>query len=124
MTKRWVILIVDDEPIITRALSRAFSKDPFDVLIAHDGRKGLQTILQKNPDLILLDIMMPGFTGLEVLEKMRKSNVHIPVILMTAYGDANTEKKAKELGVAAYLTKPFNNIDDITSLIKSKIPCY
>lgn len=121
MTKR-SILIVDDEPIITRVFSKAFSKDPFNILIEHDGKKGFQTIVQKHPDLILLDVMMPGLTGLEVLEKMKEAEIQIPVILMTAYGDTQTEKRAKELGISAYLTKPFDSIDDVIALIKSKLP--
>lgn len=115
------ILVIDDEPIIIKALSRAFEKENFQVLTAQDGQKGLQSIIHHHPDLILLDIMMPNLTGLEVLEKVKKRGITIPIILMTAYGDANTEKRAKELNVAAYITKPFNNIDDIISLVKQTL---
>jgi len=115
------ILIVDDESIITHALSRALEKDPFKIMTAVDGKKGLQIILHHRPDLILLDNLMPRLTGIEVLKKMKEAGLNIPVILMTAYGDAATEKKAQTLGVSAYLTKPFQNIEDVLTLIRSKI---
>ncbi|MBI3018307.1 MAG: response regulator [Deltaproteobacteria bacterium] len=112
------ILIIDDEQIITRALSRAFLKEGFQVITASDGQDGLQKITEQNPALILLDILMPKLSGLELLEQIRQSRIMTPVILMTAYGDAKTAAKAKELGVSAYLTKPFNNIDDVISAVK------
>lgn len=113
------ILIIDDESIITRALSRALKSEAYDIQIAENGRKGLELIRKIVPDLILLDMMMPEMTGLDVLEKMREERINIPVIFMTAYGDFSTEKRAKELGVSAYLTKPFENIDDLLGVIKS-----
>jgi len=112
------ILIIDDEQIITRALSRAFLKEGFQVITACDGQEGLQKIKEQNPALILLDIIMPKLSGLELLELIRQSQIMTPVILMTAYGDAQTEARAKELGVSAYLTKPFSNIDDVLSTAK------
>ena len=112
------ILIIDDEQIITRALSRAFQKEGFQVIIACDGQEGLQKIKEQNPSLILLDIIMPKLSGLELLEHLRQSQITTPVILMTAYGDAKTAARAKELGISAYLTKPFSNIDDILSIVK------
>jgi DNA-binding response OmpR family regulator len=115
------ILIVDDERIIAKALTRAFEKEGFEVDTAADGQVGLDKILKTNPDLVILDILMPKMSGLEVLEKVRKKNIQTPVILMTAYGDANTQAKAKELKVAAYVTKPFENIEDIISLVKTHI---
>lgn len=117
------ILIIDDESIITRALSRALKSEApktlYDIQIAENGKKGLELIRKIVPDLILLDMMMPEMTGLDVLEKMREERIEIPVIFMTAYGDFSTEKRAKELGVSAYLTKPFENIDDLLGVIKS-----
>ena len=119
--KKNSILIIDDEQIITRALSRAFQKENFLISTANDGEEGLQKILSENPALIILDVLMPKLTGLEVLEKIRKSNITTPVILMTAYGDQKTESKAKQLGVFAYLTKPFEDINDIVSLAKQSM---
>lgn len=115
------ILIVDDELIITRALARALKNEAYDIQIAENGKKGLDLIRKTAPDLILLDMMMPEMTGLDVLEKMREEQIDIPVIFMTAYGDHSTEKRARDLGVSCYLTKPFENIDDLLILIKEKI---
>ncbi len=116
------ILIIDDEQIITRALSRAFQKEGFQVITASDGQEGLQKIKEQNPSLIFLDIIMPKLSGLELLEHIRQSQILTPVILMTAYGDAKTAARAKELGVFAYLTKPFSNIDDVISTAKKCLP--
>lgn len=113
------ILIVDDELIITRALARALKNEAYDIQIAENGKKGLELIRKTAPDLILLDMMMPEMTGLDVLEKMREEQIDIPVIFMTAYGDFATEKRARELGISVYLTKPFENIDDLLGIIKS-----
>ncbi len=115
------ILIIDDERIITRALTRAFEREGFGVEVAQDGEEGLNKINESKASLILLDILMPKLTGLQVLEKMRKSNIQTPVILMTAYGDSQTEKTAKLYGISAYLKKPFNNIDDVVSLVKTTL---
>ncbi len=115
------ILIIDDEQIIIRALSRAFQKEGFQVFTASDGQEGLQKIQSQNPSLILLDIIMPKLSGLELLEQIRHAHITTPVILMTAYSDAKTAAKAKELGVSAYLTKPFNNIDDVIALAKKTL---
>lgn len=112
------ILIIDDETIIVRALTRALEKEGFHILSAHDGEEGLAKILKDLPSLILLDILMPKLNGLEVLEKIRKENIQTPVILMTAYGDTQTETASKKLGISSYLTKPFENIEDVISLIK------
>ncbi|HBQ21701.1 MAG: hypothetical protein A2Z91_03010 [Deltaproteobacteria bacterium GWA2_38_16] len=111
------ILIIDDEHIITRALSRAFQREGFQVSTASDGEAGLKKILSEKPELILLDIIMPKMSGLEVLEHIRTQQITTPVVLMTAYGDTKTETTAKELGISAYLTKPFNNIEDIIALV-------
>lgn len=115
------LLIIDDESIITRALSRALKNEPYEIQIAEDGKKGLELIRKTKPDLIILDMMMPEMTGLQVLEKMKEEKIETPVIFMTAYGDYSTEKQAKDLGVSAYLTKPFENIEDLLALIKDKL---
>lgn len=68
--------------------------------------------------MVLLDILMPHLSGLDVLEKIRKSNNTVPVILMTAYGDTHMEQTAKRLNVTAYLKKPFNQIETVIDLVK------
>ena len=111
------ILIIDDERMITRALSRALAHDRLEIETASDGQEGLEKFKSFQPDLILLDLLMPKVSGMEVLEKIRSQGSKTPIILMTAYGDAQTQEKAKELGISAYLTKPFNNIEDIITLV-------
>lgn len=115
------ILIIDDETIIIRALTRALEKEGFSVLFSQDGEAGFEKITKENPSLILLDFLMPKLNGLEVLEKMQKTHIQIPVIFMTAYGDRETQKLSKKFGVSAYLTKPFGNIYDVIFLVKEKI---
>lgn len=119
MTKS--ILIIDDETIIVKALTRAFQKEGFSILSAQDGQEGLEKIFTHKPSLILLDVLMPKLNGLEVLETIRKRKIKTPVILMTAYGDSETEFASKNLGISAYLTKPFDHIENIIRLVKSTL---
>ena len=119
------ILVIDDEPIIRRALKRALeqfiTEMSIEVSMETDGNRGLRSILEIHPHVILLDFMMPGLNGIEILEKMKEQNIHIPVIFMTAYGDRETEIKLKNLPDVTFLTKPFEDIQKLISLVKSKL---
>lgn len=103
------ILIIDDEDLIRRSLSRILTKQGFQVVEAQDGKQGLSVWLDQSPDVVLLDYMMPFLTGLEVLaqvpEKKRGS-----VIVISAYvGDREKEAFIK-LGVKHFYKKPFEDI--------------
>ncbi len=122
MDKKHKILIIDDEKDPIDLLTQWFPGDKFDVLSAPDGNNGLQTVEKEHPDIILLDIMMPGMDGFEVAEKLKKSRSYksIPIIMLTAKHDSQSKVKGFEIGVDDYVTKPFD-FDEVDARIKAMI---
>jgi two-component system alkaline phosphatase synthesis response regulator PhoP len=104
------ILIVDDEQDILDLIEYNLQKEGFDVLKAEDGLEGIEMARKHNPNLVLLDIMMPKMDGLEVVERMRNDQElkHIPIIFLTARGDENTEVQGLDKGGDDYITKPIS----------------
>jgi len=101
------ILVVDDEPSVTDLLAYNLRKAHYDVLLAADGRQALQLAREANPDLILLDLMLPGIDGLDVCRELRKSTA-VPIIMITALGEETDRVIGLELGADDYVTKPFS----------------
>ena len=102
------ILVVDDEASIVTMLAYNLKKEGYDVVTAEDGEVALEKIESENPDLLLLDIMMPKMDGYEVCRKIReKSNV--PIIMLTARADEVDKVVGLEMGADDYVTKPFGN---------------
>lgn len=108
-TKRARILIADDSEINIMIL-REFLGDDYDVVTATDGEQALQRIGEEPPDLVLLDILMPGLDGYQVCGKLKgdERTAEIPVIFITALDDAAAESRGLELGAIDFITKPFN----------------
>jgi DNA-binding response OmpR family regulator len=104
------ILVVDDEPHIRRVLSTILGGQGFDVLMASDGEEGLETLAANEVDLVILDLMMPGANGLEILAKIRTSpsQSDTPVIILTAKGQDTDREAAFAGGANDFLTKPFS----------------
>lgn len=100
------LLIVDDNKEIVTVLSDALSIRGYNILSAFDGTEGLQTALDKSPDLLLLDWNLPGLSGIQVLQALRKQGNQAPVILMTIYGSESVAVQAFKLGIRDYLRKP------------------
>jgi two-component system alkaline phosphatase synthesis response regulator PhoP len=101
------ILIVDDEPEMVRGLGDNLRFEGYQTLSATDGRRGLELALTEAPDLILLDIMMPGMSGWDVCRELRKKGLDVPVIMLTARGEEADRVLGLELGADDYVTKPF-----------------
>jgi DNA-binding NtrC family response regulator len=101
------ILIVDDEKNIRMTLRQCFSSDSYQLSEAVDGDEALKKLINNEFDLVLLDIRMPGLTGLEVLEKMREKSINTDVIIMTAYGSVEKAVEAMKLGAIDFIGKPF-----------------
>jgi DNA-binding response OmpR family regulator len=108
------ILLVDDERAILNLLSIKLRVTGYDVVTAVNGEKALQLIKSENPDLMLLDVIMPGISGLEVLEKTR-SHSKMPIIVLSARPD--NSQKALALGANFFISKPFD-IDDLVDKIE------
>ena len=113
------VLIVDDEVIVAKALMRAFQGRGHEVSIVHSGEAGLEQWLKEQPDVIFLDVVMPGLTGPQVIEEFRRQNNvkghrHF-VILMTAHSDVKHKASAQQIGADDFLQKPF---EDVFALVK------
>ena len=115
MTHR--ILIVDDEPSVTDLLAYNLRKAHYDVSIAADGRAALRLAGEFQPDLILLDLMIPEVDGLDVCRELRKSS-NVPVIMITARGEEIDSVIGLELGADDYVTKPFS-VRELMARIKA-----
>ena len=101
------VLIVDDEKMVRNALSDLLRKKGFDVASAESGPQALETFPAFNPDVVLLDILMPGMNGIEVLKQIKPMNPDVCVIILTAVKDLTIARDAMQQGANDYLTKPF-----------------
>jgi DNA-binding response OmpR family regulator len=101
------ILIVDDETSVTDLIGYNLEKAHYEVLVAHDGEEALKAARTHNPDLILLDLMLPKIDGLDVCRELRKTS-QVPIIMVTARGEEADRVIGLELGADDYLCKPFS----------------
>ena len=113
MSKPYSVLIADDEPNIVVSLEFLMKREGHQVSIARDGNEALQRIRAERPDLVLLDVMMPGKSGLDVLQAVRGDDDlrRTKVLLLTAKGRETDVAKGLALGANAYMTKPFSTRD-------------
>lgn len=102
------ILIIDDEPYLLEKLTSVLTSEHYTVETSDDGRKGLEKVWNDTYDLILLDIMLPSMSGLEVLSEIRNAGVRTPVLMLTAKGDIQDKVTGLNLGADDYLAKPFS----------------
>ena len=100
------ILIVEDEKKIARFLELELKHEGYDVLTAFDGRSGLDTALEKDPDLLILDLMLPELSGIEVCRRLRHTS-DMPIIMLTAKDDVSDKVMGLDMGADDYVTKPF-----------------
>jgi CheY-like chemotaxis protein len=112
------ILVVDDEPLVRRSLKRVLASAGYEVVEASDGREGLMQWRKIKPDLVFLDILMPGLTGPQVLTEIEAEIRDLSkVIFISAYtGEYNLES-AKSLGADLFLAKPFDDVFQIVELV-------
>ena len=101
------ILVIDDEPQIVEICHDYLKAAGYDVLTAYDGAKGLSLARREKPDLVVLDLMLPGMDGLDVCRELRRDN-NIPIIMLTARVEETDKLIGLELGADDYLTKPFS----------------
>ncbi len=102
------VLLIEDDPSIVAGLQLNLSLEGYDVSTAGDGETGYRMALQNRPDLVLLDIMLPGMHGLEVLRRLRDIDADIPVLILTARGEEGDKVLGLQLGADDYISKPFN----------------
>src|SRR5271165_1564549 len=115
MTK---ILIVEDEPNMVTGLRDNFEFEGYEVLTAGDGVAGLERALKESPDLVLLDVMMPRMSGLDVCKQLKAKRPAMPIIMLTARGQEVDKIVGLELGADDYVTKPFS-IRELLARVKA-----
>ena len=114
------ILVVDDEKSIVDIISYNLKKEGFEVIAAYDGQQGLKIALTENPDLILLDIMMPKMDGFEVCRRIREKKLQTPIIMLTARAEEVDKVLGFELGADDYVTKPFG-VRELVARVKANL---
>lgn len=112
------ILIVEDEPNMVTGLRDNFEYEGFQVITAQDGVEGLERALQESPDLVVLDVMMPRMSGLDVCKQLKAKRPSIPIIMLTARGQEVDKVVGLELGADDYVTKPFS-IRELLARVKA-----
>ena len=113
------VLVIDDEQPIVEILKFNLTKEGYSVLEAFDGAAGLELALSKNPDLILLDVMLPKMDGFEVCRKIREKS-SVPIIMLTAREEEVDKVLGLELGADDYMTKPFS-VRELTARVKANL---
>jgi two-component system, OmpR family, response regulator VicR len=114
------IMIVDDEHDLVNGLSMSFKKEGYDVIEAFDGNTALKLALQENPHLILLDVAMPGMSGLMVCQALRTKEVDTRIIMLSAKSDEVDKVVGLEIGADDYITKPFS-LRELHALVRARL---
>ena len=116
--KKTRILIVEDEPAMVAGLRDNFEYEGYDVISAADGAAGLERAIADNPDLVVLDVMMPRMSGLDVCKQLKTQRPSLPIIMLTARGQEIDKVVGLELGADDYVTKPFS-IRELMARVKA-----
>ncbi|MGG0825084.1 response regulator [Paenibacillus turicensis] len=114
------VLIVDDQNGIRILLMEVFNSEGYTTMQAPNGKVALEIVRNEAPDLVLLDMKIPGMDGLEILKHIKEINPDIKVIMMTAYGELDMIKQATDLGALMHFTKPFD-IDEMRLAVNNHL---
>ncbi len=112
------VLLIEDEPNIIEAIRFILSRDGWSVYTHSDGQTAFDKVLQTRPDVIILDVMLPGKSGFDILRDIRAdaSTADLPVLMLTAKGQTKDRELATQIGVSQFMTKPFSNTDILASV--------
>ncbi|MEY1555898.1 response regulator transcription factor [Yoonia sp. R2331] len=107
------VLLIEDEPNIIEAISFILSRDGFTVHTHEDGTTAMEKLVRQTPDMIILDVMLPGRSGYDILRDVRATaeTKDLPVMMLTARGQTKDRELAERLGATLFLTKPFSNAE-------------
>ena len=119
MSKR-KILLVDDSPDLLKLIGARIKQWGYGLIKAQDGQEALRMAKEEDPDIIILDYMLPDSDGIKVLRQIREFNKTVPVIMFTAYPEISAMDEARDLAISAFIPK-FNIYSDIDPLLKSAI---
>ncbi|WP_110112646.1 response regulator [Bacillus sp. CGMCC 1.16541] len=115
------ILIVDDQYGIRILLTEVLQKEGYNTFQAANGFQAIEIAQKQTPDLVLLDMKIPGMDGIEILKRLKEHDPDIKVIIMTAYGELDMIQESKDLGALTHFAKPFD-IDEIRQAVKQYLP--
>ncbi|HOK50737.1 MAG TPA: response regulator [Bacteroidales bacterium] len=107
------LLAIDDDPLVLKLIEASLAREPYRMLFAPDGETGLRMALENKPDLIVLDVVMPGMDGFEFCQQARKNPIlkNTPIIMLTALDDRDSKIQGLEAGADDYICKPFDKIE-------------
>jgi DNA-binding response OmpR family regulator len=114
------ILVIEDEVRIQAFLARGLEAEGYTVIAAGDGREGLDLATQTRWDLVVLDLLLPGLNGLQVLRELQREKPDLPVVILSARGDVQTKLRGFELGASDYVAKPFS-LDELLARIRVRL---
>lgn len=112
------VVLIEDEQNIVEAIRFLLSREGWTVSTHQDGTDALEVIRAAKPDLVILDIMLPGRSGMEILRDLREEEdlKSLPVLMLTARGQAKDREMAEQAGVSRFMTKPFSNTEVVTAV--------
>ncbi|SLN75268.1 response regulator transcription factor [Ruegeria meonggei] len=112
------VLLIEDEPNIAEAIRFLLTREGWQVETHADGADALQVIQGASPDLVILDVMLPGKNGMEILRELRtlEDMQGLPVLMLTARGQSRDREMAENAGVSRFMTKPFSNTEMLTAV--------
>ena len=117
------ILVVEDEAKMRRLVELQLGEEGFLVHSAPDAETGLQLLVREKPDLVVTDLRLPGMSGLEFLQAVKRANAALPVVVMTAYGTVESAVEAMKVGASNYVTKPFS-FDELVMVIRKELDSH
>ena len=103
-----LVLVIEDEPAILRGLADNLRFESYEVVTAADGESGFELLRNRNPDVVILDLMLPKMSGYDVCRKARAAGIHTPILMLTARGEETDRVAGLDLGADDYVTKPFS----------------
>lgn len=114
------IVVIEDDLAILRGLEMNLTLEGYEVAVAKDGEQGLAVAAEREPDLVILDVMLPGLNGYEVLNELRRKRPHIGVLMLTAKGDEEDKIRGLDLGADDYMIKPFS-LRELLSRVNAQV---
>ncbi len=123
----WHVLVAEDDPDLRALITSALSSDGYEVVDVADGSEALDRLQEAIscplmlPDVIIMDVIMPGYSGLGVLTALRRASWTTPIIMMSAMDEPSISEKARALGASAFFKKPFNMDDLRTAVVNASI---
>ena len=116
------VLLIEDEPNIIEAIRFILSRDGWTVHTHSDGRSAVDAVRDKAPDVVILDVMLPGKSGFDILRDIRadEATAALPVLMLTAKGQTKDRELAQQIGVSRFMAKPFSN-NDVLSAVRDLV---